>query len=112
MTYLIAGGAPAGMNICPGDDGCRTTIISINITTISGNSSTSPRGTETFELPFKRIRLLKNPKCDKPLSFFGAHSSIEASDGRLGDDGILLASVCIKVMVMAGGFTATGARSE
>ena len=102
-TYLMAGGAPAGIKICPGDEGCRTMITSINIITIRGNNSTSPNGIEIFEFPFKRIRLLKKPRCGAPRSFLGAHSSREAREGRLGDDGILFARFWTRPMIAAQG---------
>ena len=89
------------MNTRPGEEGCRTTITSIKIMTVSGNNNTIPSGIETFEFPFKRIRLLKKPNCGRPRSFLGAHSSREAREGRFGDDGILFAIFWTKPMMMA-----------
>ena len=59
-TYLIAGGAPAGIIKLPGDELCCTTSSIINTITIKGKSNTTPKGTEILEFPFSRIRLLKN----------------------------------------------------
>lgn len=59
MTYLIDGGAPAGTSILPGDEGWRTTRTSINISTMQGNKSTKPRGTEMRELSLRRMRRRK-----------------------------------------------------
>lgn len=101
-SHRIAGGAPAGIKTRPGEEGCRTTITSIRIITISGNNKTNPNGIETFEFPFSRMRLLKKPSWGKPRSFLGAHSSKEAREGRLGDDGILFAIFCTNPMLMAG----------
>jgi len=56
----MAGGAPAGMKIVPGEEGCTTMSINISIITIHGNRSTKPKGIDIFELPFSRIRRLKN----------------------------------------------------
>jgi hypothetical protein len=69
--YLIAGGAPAGINNpLPGDDGCRTNIARMKITTIQGNNNTTPRGTEMVELPFNRRGRLKNASLDEVLVLF------------------------------------------
>jgi len=51
-THLIAGGAPAGINILPDELGCLTNSTRIRMTTMHGNSSTTPRGTEMAEFPF------------------------------------------------------------
>ena len=58
-AYRMAGGAPAGMKIVPGEEGCTTMSINIRIITIHGNRSTKPKGIDIFELPFSRIRRLK-----------------------------------------------------
>lgn len=86
--HLISGGAPAGINILPGEDGCRTMRTSINIITRRGNKSTAPSGIDIFELPFKRIRLLKKANLGKIRSF---RRLISSKDGRLGDEGIRFA---------------------
>lgn len=51
-------------NPLPGDDGCRTNKTRMQTTTIKGNKSTTPRGTETAELPFNRKGRLKNAHLD------------------------------------------------
>lgn len=59
MAYLIDGGAPAGTNIPPDDEGCRTTRTSISISTMQGNKSTNPKGIEMRELSLRRMRRRK-----------------------------------------------------
>ena len=83
----MAGGAPAGIIILPGDEVCRTTRTSINITTIHGNNSTVPSGTENFELPLSRMRRLKKDNLGAPLSLSLPRSR---SEGRFGVEGIRL----------------------
>ena len=90
-SYRIDGGAPAGINITPGDWGCRTKRISINIMTIQGKSRTRPRGIEMEELPFRRMRRRKKANRGDNLSALRERSSRE---GRLGEDGILLTRFC------------------
>ena len=85
VIHLIDGGAPAGISILPVDEGCRTTRTSIRIITIQGNRSTAPRGMETFELPFKRIRRRKKANLGVIRSVWRDTSSRE---GRLGEEGI------------------------
>ena len=63
------------MNI-PGPEGCRTNMMSISITTIKGNSNTTPSGMEIFELPFNRIRRRK--KANLGESFCCCFASISA----------------------------------
>ena len=87
VTYLIDGGAPAGISILPVDEGCRTTRTSIKIITIQGNRSTAPRGIDIFELPFKRIRRRKKANLGVIRSLWRETSSRE---GRLGEEGIRL----------------------
>lgn len=62
----------------------RTTI---KIMTIHGNSNTAPSGTEIFELPFSRMRLLKKDNLGVNRSFSLFRSS---RDGREGVEGIRL----------------------
>ena len=62
--------------------------ISIKIKTMHGNSITAPRGIDTFELPFNRIRLLKNANLGPTFSFCLLRSS---RDGREGVEGMRLA---------------------
>lgn len=85
-AYRIAGGAPAGIIKLPGDDSCRTMRTIMSIMTMMGNNSTAPSGTEIFELPFSRMRLLTKDNRGMILSFSLVRS---AREGRLGVDGIL-----------------------
>ena len=94
-THLINGGAPAGISIRPGDDGCRTKRISIRIITISGNNNTAPKGRDIFELPFNRMRFLEKAKPGSMCSLLKARSS---SEGKSGGEGARLASFCIHPM--------------
>lgn len=64
---------------------------SINIITMSGNKSTAPNGIDIFELPFKRIRLLKKANLGKIRSL---RRLISSKDGRLGEEGIRFANFC------------------
>ena len=75
------GGAPAGIINPPGEDGCRTISTIINIMTIHGNRSTAPSGIEIFELPFSRMRLLKNDNLGMNRSFSSVKSVKEGRDG-------------------------------
>lgn len=59
----------------------------IRIMTIHGNSNTAPSGTEIFELPFNRMRLLKKDNLGTNRSFSLLRSS---RDGRAGVEGIRL----------------------
>lgn len=52
-----------------------------------GNSNTAPSGTEIFELPFSRMRLLKKDNLGANRSFSLLRSS---RDGRAGVEGIRL----------------------
>jgi len=56
----MTGGAPAGTNIRPGDEGCRRKRMHMSTITMQGNRTTMLRGIDSVELPFSRIRLLKN----------------------------------------------------
>lgn len=62
ITYLIAGGAPAGINILPGDAGCLTKSTSMRITTIQGKSTTTPNGTDMLEFPLSLRGLRKKAR--------------------------------------------------
>ena len=55
----MAGGAPAGINILPGEEGCRTKRTRIRTTTMHGKMMTTPKGTEMLELPFNLRGLRK-----------------------------------------------------
>lgn len=59
-TYLIAGGAPAGINILPGEEGCLTKSTSMRMMTMQGKRMTTPSGTEMLELPLNLKGLRKN----------------------------------------------------
>jgi hypothetical protein len=63
----MAGGAPAGINILPGELGCLTKSTKIRMTTMQGKRMTTPSGTETLELPFKRIGRRKKSSRDHNL---------------------------------------------
>ena len=63
--------------------------------TIQGNSNTAPSGTEIFELPFSRMRLLKKDNLGANRSFSLLRSS---SDGRAGVEGIRLIRLLTKPM--------------
>ena len=95
FAYLIKGGAPAGISILPGEDGCRTMRMRINIITMSGNKITTPRGIDIFEFPFNLIRLLKKANLGDSRSFCRA---IFSRDGRLGEEGIRFTSFCTNPM--------------
>jgi hypothetical protein len=55
----MAGGAPAGINILPGFDGCLTNNTRMRITTMSGKRITTPSGTEMLEFPLNLNGRLK-----------------------------------------------------
>lgn len=76
---MVGGPPPPDINKpLPGDDGCRTKRTRMQITTMKGNNSTTPRGTETAELPFNRRGRLKNAHLDVlfllPASFIVGRS--------------------------------------
>lgn len=60
--YLIGGGAPAGIRILPGEEGCRTKTIKISIITMNGNRRTNPKGIEMPEFPLSLIRRRKKAR--------------------------------------------------
>lgn len=82
-TYLIAGGAPAGIKIPTPDLGWRTKSTKINTTTIHGNNRTTPSGIEMLELPFNRSGRLKNANLDVVFGF-----SFTSSNGNCVDEGM------------------------
>ena len=96
-AYLIEGGAPAGSNIRPGDDGCLTKRMRISTKTMHGKSSTNPRGMEIEEFPFNLIRRRKNDNRGRTLLFSFRKSS---RDGKLGDDGIFFTMPWTKSIVV------------
>ena len=71
---------------------------SIKIITIHGNSNTAPSGTEIFELPFSRMRLLKKDNLGTKRSFSLLRSSI---DGNAAVEGIRLISFLTNPMAAA-----------
>jgi hypothetical protein len=56
----------------PEDEGCRIMRMSINNTTMLGNSRTNPSGMEMDEFPFNRIRLRKKDNLDAGLDDFSS----------------------------------------
>lgn len=77
------GGAPAGMRMPPGEDGCLTKIRTIKIITTHGKSKTMPSGIEMEEFPRSRMRLLRKAnRTDWPFS--REASSNDASAGARG----------------------------
>lgn len=94
----MEGGAPEGINMRPGDDGCLTKRKRMRMTTMHGNSSTKPSGIEIDELPFRRMRLRKNDNRGRLRPFSVLKSS---SDGMFGVEGIRLTSPCTKPMAEA-----------
>ena len=95
----MAGGAPAGIIKLPGEEGCRITSTMINTMTIHGNKSTAPNGTEIFELPFSRIRLLKKANVGAIRSFSLPRSE---SEGRAVAEGIRFLRPCKNPMAETG----------
>jgi len=93
----MAGGAPAGIIKLPGDELCCTTRAIIRIITMRGNKSTAPSGTDIFELPLSRIRLLKKDNFGMNRSFSLVKSLRE---GSLGDEGILFIKFPTNPMVI------------
>lgn len=92
----MVGGAPAGINMPPVEEGCRTIRIRIRMMTIHGNRSTAPSGIDIFEFPFKRIRRRKKANLDDIRSF-----SCEGSfnGGGFAVDGIRFTSFWTKPIV-------------
>lgn len=64
VSYLMAGGAPAGMSILPGEFGCLTKSMRMRTTTMRGNSMTTPSGMEMVEFPLRRNGLRKKARRD------------------------------------------------
>ena len=63
-----------------------------------GNSNTTPSGTEIFELPFNRMRLLKKDNLGANRSFSLLRSS---RDGRAGVEGMRLMRLLTNPMAVA-----------
>lgn len=70
ITYRMAGGAPAGINILPGELGCRTNSTKIRTTTSRGNIKTTPNGTDIVEFPRKRNGRRKKASPDETVFRF------------------------------------------
>lgn len=83
-THLIAGGAPAGINILPGESGCLTKMIKMRMTTMRGKSITTPRGIEMAEFPLRRSGLRKNSRRDFHDFVLGLSSFSSAVGSRGG----------------------------
>lgn len=60
----MAGGAPAGISILPGEFGCLTKSMRIRITTMSGKMMTTPMGIEMVEFPLRRKGRRKKARRD------------------------------------------------
>lgn len=99
MSYLIDGGAPAGIKIMPGDDGWRMKSNMIKTITIQGKSRTNPSGIEMDEFPLMRIRRRKNASLGigsiRLFSVMRPSSEAEI----LGADGSLFVRCCMKPIV-------------
>lgn len=84
----MAGGAPAGIRILPGEEGCRRTSRRMRTMTRHGNSNTKPKGIEIDEFPLSLIRRLKNANfgITRPFSF-----EVSSRGGMTGAEGIRFA---------------------
>ena len=71
----------------------------MSMITIHGNKSTAPSGTEIFELPFNRIRLLKNDSLGT-IRFFSLPRS--EKEGMVAVEGIRLIKPCTKPIAGTG----------
>ena len=58
----MAGGAPAGIKMVPGELGWRTNSTRMSTSTMQGKSTTTPSGTDIRELPRRRSGLLKKAR--------------------------------------------------
>lgn len=92
------GGAPAGTSILPGEEGCRTTRTSINISTMHGNKSTKPKGMEMRELSLRRIRRRK--KAMERGDIFSALFERPSSVGMFCVEGIRFLTFWMKSIVV------------
>jgi len=91
-TYLIAGGAPAGINMPTPDLGCLTNSTKIKTTTMHGNKRTTPNGIAMLELPLNLSGRRKKANLEVCLGFI-LTSSIT---GRLGAEGKRFQTLCTK----------------
>lgn len=78
----MEGGVPAGTNMRPGELGCLTTRMRINITTKLGKSSRNPKGIDMDEFPFNLTRLRKNDNLDMGFDFSSFKSSADGVEGK------------------------------
>lgn len=101
-TNRIAGGAPAGMSILPGELGCLTNKTRIKTMTRSGKTMTTPSGTETVELPRRRRGRRKNASCEaRPFRFGDPRFSLSRVGSRNGwADEAILDALRIRSMVL------------
>lgn len=90
-AYLIAGGAPAGINMPTPDLGCRTNSTRINTTTIHGNNKTTPRGIEMLELPLNLSGRRKNASL---ILVFDLDVFPSSAVGRFGAEGRRFITLC------------------
>lgn len=79
----MAGGAPAGIILRTGEEGCLINSNKIVTIIIHGKRRTAPRGTEMVELPFKRKGLRSNASLDARVCFDRG----SFSKGRAGVEG-------------------------
>lgn len=87
----MAGGAPAGINILPGFDGCLTNNTRIRMTTMSGKRITTPSGTEMLEFPLNLNGRLKYAKRD--AIGFGRCFRFSSTAEAVGSCGVLPTSL-------------------
>ncbi len=87
-TYLIAGGAPAGINILPGDAGCLTKSTRMRMTTMQGKSTTTPNGTDILEFP-RNLKGLRKKARREANRFVGlmVDNDGKEEDGECVEDG-------------------------
>jgi hypothetical protein len=98
-SYLIAGGAPAGISILPASVGCRTKSSSIKITIKQGKSRTRPRGIEMREFSLRRMRRRKKANLGVIFSALLDRSSYDGSFCAVGSR---LRTSCRKFMMCRG----------
>jgi hypothetical protein len=84
----MEGGAPAGIRIRPGEDGCLMTRRRMRRMTRHGNNKTKPKGIEIEEFPLNLIRRLKNANfgITRPFSL-----GVSSRGGMMGAAGIRFA---------------------
>lgn len=100
VAYLMAGGAPAGINILPGELGCLTNKTKMRMTTMQGNSMTTPRGMEMVEFPLRRSGRRKKARRDHNLPCVVlCFCSFSSAVGSRGPEGMILEARRIRSMV-------------